>query len=406
MRGIGAFYIRLERRMIVAYYNKQETEKRIAAVREILVKKDLDAALVYYDELNVANGWYLTGWVGQFEKGAVLVPVKGEPILLGGPESEPFAVMSSAVTKVRCFPVFMVPDEEYPNATILSFADLDAELSAEGTKLRRIGVVGTTTIPHQVYVDIQDGFKGAEMVDITDEYEAMRAYKSAWEIEQHEACVHLCDDAYDAMVAAIKPGVYEYAVAAAGENICRLNGANSFAYQTIVGSGERAKAVVPTSYNKIMEDGELVMIGIAPRINGYAGTFGDTIPVNGVYTQRQKDLLNYMRETFRLTYNMLRPGMTGVEIDAPGRAYYEKHDLAQYIVCPFAHSMGLMEAEAPFFGPNGDVELAPGMVVNVDVSFFGHPELYGGRIETGFVITETGARPMSPKLFEYFMTDL
>lgn len=76
----------------MAYYNRQETENRLAGVRKILADKGLDAALVYFDELNVANGWYLTGWCGQFEKGAVLVPIKGEPILLGGPESEPFEI--------------------------------------------------------------------------------------------------------------------------------------------------------------------------------------------------------------------------------------------------------------------------------------------------------------------------
>ena len=65
-----------------------------------------------------------------------------------------------------------------------------------------------------------------------------------------------------------------------------------------------------------------------------------------------------------------------------------------------------MEAEAPFFGPNGDFELAPGVIVNIDVSFFGHPELHGGRIETGFVITENGCKPLSEKLFNYFMKDL
>ena len=390
----------------MAYYNKIETDKRLEGVRKILVDKNLDAALVYFDELNVANGWYLTGWCGQFEKGAVLVPIHGEPILLGGPESEPFAKMDSAVTKVRCFPVFMVPDEEYPNATIIDFKQLNDELRAQGTVLNRIGIVGTTTIPHQVYLDVSAGFVGAELVDITDEYEIMRAYKSLWEVEQVTASVLLCDQAYDAMMAAIKPGAFEYEVAAAGEAVCRTSGAHSFAYSTIVGSGARAKAVVPTATNKKMEDGELVMIGIAPRINGYAGTFGDTIPVNGEFTQRQKDLLNHMRETFRLTHAMLKPGMTGREIDEPGRLYYEKNGLAPYIVCPFAHSMGLMEAEAPFFGPNGDFELAPGMIVNVDVSFFGHPELYGGRIETGFVITETGCDPLSPKLFDYFMKDL
>lgn len=390
----------------MAYYNMQETEKRIAQVRQILNDKKLDAALIYFDELNIANGWYLTGWCGQFEKGSVLIPAQGEPILLGGPESEPFAKMNSAITKVRCFPVFMVPDEEYPNATIINFSQLNEELKSEGTVLKRIGFVGTATIPHQVYSDFAAGFDGVEMIDITDEYETLRAYKSSWEVAQIEKATNICDLAYDKMLEAIKPGGYEFEVAAAGEHICRINGATSFAYSTIVGSGERAKAVVPTATNKVMEDGELVMIGIAPRFNGYAGTFGDTLPVNGVYTQKQKDLLNHMRETFRLTRDMLKPGMTGREIDVPGRLYYEKHGLSDYIVCPFAHSIGLMEAESPFFGPNGDFVLVPGMTVMVDVSFFGHPDLHGGRIETGFVITENGARPMSQKMCDYFMKDL
>lgn len=390
----------------MSYYNMQETEKRLVKIREILAAKKLDAALIYFDELNVANGWYLTGWCGQFEKGAVLVPIEGEPYLLGGPESEPFAKMNSAITKVRCFPVFMVPNEEYPNATIINFKQLDEELKAQGTNLRRIGFVGTATIPHQVYIDFAAGFEGVELVDITDEYETLRAYKSPWENEQILAATALCDVAYDKMVQAIRPGAYEFEVAAAGEAYCRANGATSFAYSTIVGSGERAKAVVPTATNRVMQDGELVMIGIAPRVNGYAGTVGDILPVRGTYTPRQKELINHLRETMRLTQALLKPGMTGRELDVPGRKYFEKHGLMDYLVCPFVHSIGLMEAESPFFGPNGDFVLVPGMTVMVDISFFGHPELHGGRIETGFIITENGSKPMSPKMFEYFSKDL
>lgn len=390
----------------MAYFNMSETESRIKKVRNILANKGLDAALIYFDELNVANGWYLTGWCGQFEKGAVLVPIEGEPYLLGGPESEPFAKMNSAITKVRCFPAFMVPTEEYPNATIISFKQLDEELKAQGTTLRRIGFVGTSTIPHQVYLDFQEGFSDVELVDITDEYETLRAYKSPWEVEQVRAATQLCDVAYDKMVEAIHPGAYEFEVAAAGEAFCRAKGATSFAYSTIVGSGERAKAVVPTATNRVMQDGELVMIGIAPRVNGYAGTVGDILPVNGVYTPRQKELINHLREVLRQTQALLKPGMSGRELDVPGRKYFEKHGLMRYLVCPFVHSIGLMEAESPFFGPNGDFELVPGMTVMVDVSFFGHPELYGGRIETGFVITENGSEPLSPKMFEYFSKDL
>jgi len=388
------------------YYNLKETEARLEKTREILRAKNLDAALIYFDELNLANGWYLSGWCGQFEKGAILVPVQGEPWLLGGPESEPFAKQSSAITNTRSFPVFMVPDEEYPNAEIIDFAMLNKELKNSNTKIKRLGMVGTNTIPRQVYLDFAEGFEGVEIVDITDAYEILRSYKSRWEIENILKAVSFCDVAYDRMKEAIKPGAFEFEVAAAGEAYCRANGADSFAYRTIVGSGERAQAVVPTATNRKMNAGELVMIGIAPRFNGYAGTMGDTLPVSGEFTQDQKDCMNHLREVMRLTKNMLRPGVSGKEIDVPGRLYYQKHGLFDYLVCPFAHTIGLMEAEAPFYGPNSEDVLVPGMTVMVDVSFFGHPKFHGARIETGYVITENGCTPMSPKMDKYFSEDL
>ena len=390
----------------MSYFNLDETKNRVAGVKKILTGQGLDAALVYFDELNIANGWYLTGWAPQFEKGAILVPLHGEALLLGGPESEPFAKMSSAISETRCFPVFMVPEEEYPNATIIDFGQLYAELKKAGTILKKIGVVGKSTIPHLVYTQFEEGFKGVELIDITDEYEALRINKSPWEAECIRKAVAMTDDAYDEMIKMIRPGAYEYEVAAAGEYVCRKKGASSFAFTTIVGSGERAQAVVPTALNRQMQNGELVMFGIAPRYYGYAGTFGDTVPVNGVYTPVQKTLLNHMREVLRLTKALLKPGAVGKDIDKPGRLYYEKHDLLKYLVCPFAHTIGLMEAEAPFFGPNSEDVLAPGMTVCVDISFFGHPQLNGGRIETAYLITDTGCEPFSPKMDTYFMKDL
>ena len=70
----------------------------------------------------------------------VLISRDGEPMILGGPESEPFAKQDSAIRETRNLPVFMVPDEEYPNAKIISFKDLFNEISA-GRSIRRAGVV-------------------------------------------------------------------------------------------------------------------------------------------------------------------------------------------------------------------------------------------------------------------------
>ena len=388
----------------MAYFNKQETKYRIDKVVKLLNEKNTDIAVIYFDELNVANGWYLTGWCGQFEKGAVLVGRDGTTMLLGGPESEPFAKQSSAISDTRCFKVFMVPEEEYPLATIIGFPELFAELNQK-FPVKKVGLVGTTDMPYAVHRDLVEGFSGCEIIDLTDDYLKFRYVKSNWEVEQARKATMLCYDAYKAMAEKVKAGAKEYEVAAAGEAVCRTNGANSFAYQTIVGSGIRSNAVVPTATDKVMENGEMVMLGIAPRINGYAGTFGHTIPVSGTYTPEQKKCLTDMIEVMQVTKSMLKVGNSGRQIDAEGRKLYEKGGYLKYMVCPFAHTMGLMEAEAPFFGPNSDDVLEKNMIVNVDVSFFGHPTLNGLRVETCYVITENGAEPLCPEfekeLFAY-----
>ena len=382
----------------MAYLNKHEHEQRVSRVRELMKEQRLDAALVYYDEFNIGNGWYLTGWCPQFESGAVLVPREGACLILGGPESEPFAKLDSVVTETRNFQVFMVPDEEYPNATIIGFTELQAELRRTLGEVKRVGLVGGERMPAGCYRQIAEGFRGVELVDMTEAYVRLRYDKSAWERTQIRAAFALADACYDAMAKAIAPGVPEIAVAAAGEYAARSRGASGFGFTAIVGSGPRSNAVVPTASSKAIQAGELVMIGIAPKVSGYAGVVGDMLAASGSWTASQKACLQHLREAYQLTRQQLVPGKIGKKIDAPARAYFKKQDLSKYLVCPFVHTIGLHEAEAPFFGPHSRDELRPGMTVCVDVSFFGHPEWNGCRIETGYEITEKGAVPLSDRM--------
>ena len=161
----------------MGYLIQSECDARMANVRKILEAKNLDLALVYYDELNIANGWYLTGWCPQFESGAVLVPRNGTPLLLGGPESEPFAKQDSAVKETRNFPVFMVPDEEYPAATIIDFPKLFAELNQTIGTVKRIGIVGADQMPYGCRMQIEAGFQGNFKVLETQHQLALRQSK-------------------------------------------------------------------------------------------------------------------------------------------------------------------------------------------------------------------------------------
>lgn len=125
---------------------KKEFERRKSNVVKILNKKNLKAALIYYDELNIGNGWYLSGWCPQFEGGAILITEDGYTSILGGPESEPFAKMDSTIKETKNIPVFMVPDEEYPYATITNFKESFNEVF-KGQKVEKIGIVGMSSMP-------------------------------------------------------------------------------------------------------------------------------------------------------------------------------------------------------------------------------------------------------------------
>lgn len=382
----------------MSYLPQAEQAPRIARLRAIMAEAKLDLVLVYYDEFNIGNGWYLTGWCPQFESGAVLVPRTGPCMLLGGPESEPFAKLDSAITETRNFPVFMVPDEEYPNATIIDFPRLFAELKSNLDEVKRVGLVGGGRMPADCHRQILAGFSGVELIDCTAAYVQLRFQKSEWERAQIRSAFGLADHCYAAMREAAKPGASEIQVAAAGEFAARSRGASGFGFSCIVGSGRRSSAVVPTASSKLLEAGEMVMIGIAPKVNGYAGVVGDMLPVGGAYSASQKVCMEHLRTAFQLTKEALVVGRVGTAIDKPARDYFAKAGLSKYLVCPFVHTIGLHEAESPFFGPHSHDELKPGMTISIDVSFFGHPEWHGTRIETGYEVTASGLVALSPSM--------
>jgi Xaa-Pro aminopeptidase len=388
----------------MAYLTDAERDHRLDAVRKILQAEKLDLVLVYYDEFNIGNGWYLTGWCPQFESGAVMVPREGEPMILGGPESEPFAKQDSAIRQTRNLPCFMVPDEEYPNAVIASWPAVFSEIGGAG-RIKRAGIVGLARMPVAVSNQIKKAFRGVRIVDMTSRYEALRAMKSPWEREMIRNGFHLAEGAITAMRQKVAPGVRECEVAAEGEYAARKAGASGFGFTAIVGSGPRSNAVVPTAGDRQIRVGEMVMLGIAPKCRGYAGVAGLTV-VAGKPTEKQKECLRNLSQAVKLTRQMLLPGKIGKEIDAPARALFQKLGWLKYLVCPFAHTIGLHEAEGPFFGPHSVDALKPGMTVCVDVSFFGHPELNGVRVETGYEITDAGPVPLSPQMDKHLCEEI
>jgi Xaa-Pro aminopeptidase len=381
---------------------RSEFQARVQRTQALMHDNGFDAALVYYDELRKANGFYLSNWVPQFESGAVLVPPDGEPSILGGPESEPFAKQDAAVAKTYNVPIFMVPDEEYPSARILSLGEVFAE-ELRGGPLRRLGVVGLGVMPHALYVELSQQLPGVELVDFTEPYEQLRVIKSDAEVALIGEAFSIAARSLPSMAAEIAPGNKEYQAGAAGEAAARKLGATGFGYRTIVGSGVRAGGVVPTPTAKVMERGELVMFSVAPMMQGYNSSVGDTVVVGDAASEGQKRLLSDMANAFEIARAQLKVGRTGKEMDAPVREFLLGKGYAPYMLVPYIHTIGLYEAEGPFFGPRSKDVLRPNMTVCIDISLFGMPDMHGARYETGFVIREDGPEPFAPDIDELIL---
>lgn len=374
---------------------EKEFERRKSNVVNILKQNNLKAVLVYYDELNIGNGWYLSGWCPQFESGCILITEGGYTAILGGPESEPFAKMDSTIKETKNIPVFMVPDEEYPYAEITNFKEVFAEIFGSQI-INRIGIVGMHSMPYGVYSLLIKELENIELVDITDQYEQLRVIKSDYEINLVKKSFEICNEAFKELLTNVAEGVTETYLAGVAEGKMRFLGANWFGFKTIVAAGERSNGVVPTATERKLKNGEMILLGISPRYQGYASVAGYSAVVGGSPTKEQKDYLKMLAEAYVMSREMLRPGMVGKDNYKKIKKYFtDKGGYEKYIVCPFVHTVGLHEAEAPFFGPNSDDILEPNMTVCIDVSLWGHSTLNGSRVESGFLITKKGYVPFS-----------
>ncbi|MBC7333562.1 MAG: aminopeptidase P family N-terminal domain-containing protein, partial [Actinobacteria bacterium] len=134
---------------------KEEREERIRKIQEELKKRNLDAYLVHSTESDFANVLYLSNHWPLFETAGVIIPKEGEPILLIGPEAEPFAEDRSTIKKIRKMLEYRESAEpNYPGIPLTSFEEVFDEVSG-GKGIKRLGLGDYAILPMPVYDGIR-----------------------------------------------------------------------------------------------------------------------------------------------------------------------------------------------------------------------------------------------------------
>jgi Xaa-Pro aminopeptidase len=373
-----------------------EYPARWRSIQTMMAQRDLDLLVAYADDRAVfgpAHARWLANFPVHFEPVCVLLPRQGDPVLLCGPESDEYARLAGRIPNVRVLLEFTHPDEDYPYSTIQSLAEVAAEAVTDLAAIRRVGLAGRGLMSADLWAAFQRALPQAEWVDVENAVCDVRAQKSPAEIAVIRYAYQIAEAGLQAAVETIKPGITERAVAAEVESVMRRLGAEGTGIDTIVASGPNSRPILARSTFRAIQSGDMVLLTVAPRYEGYHAAIGRPVLVGEVSADIRR-ALDVACEAQEACFAAMLPGIEGRQVEAAGRRIVEAAGLGQYFLYSGVHSIGVIEFEPPIFGPSSASVLLPNMVISVDIPLFNTP--WGGlRVEDGFLITETGAERLN-----------
>jgi Xaa-Pro aminopeptidase len=251
----------------------------------------------------------------------------------------------------------------------------------------------------------------ANVKDIRTNITDLRAIKSPTEIALLRQAIDLSLDAQFAAMKMIRPGLFEYQVAAKMVFVHAMGGSEAEAYAPIVGTGFNSTALHYDKLSRKIEDGDVVLMDVAAQYGGYAADITRTVPANGKFTPRQREIYEIVLAAQNAAMAAIRPGASlGCRekrdkkdtlfaiaynyINTHGKDSHGK-PLGQYFIHGLGHSIGLNVHDP---GLEGCKPLAPGMIVTMEPGIYLPEENLGVRIEDDVLVTDSGYELLSQKL--------
>jgi len=141
----------------------------------------------------------------------------------------------------------------------------------------------------------------------------LRVTKDAEEIKQLQRACDITEAGFRRLLGFIKPGVGEWEIEAELLHEFVRRGSRGFAYAPIIGTGKNACVLHYVENDKVCRDGELVLMDVAAEYAGWASDLTRTVPVNGRFSKRQRDVYDAVLRVFHGANGLLRPGNTPME---------------------------------------------------------------------------------------------
>ncbi|HCW05939.1 MAG TPA: X-Pro aminopeptidase [Cytophagales bacterium] len=137
----------------------------------------------------------------------------------------------------------------------------------------------------------------------------LRRVKQIREIELIQKACDITEKGFRRVLKFVKPGVMEYEIEAEYVHEFLRHGSKGFAYTPIIASGKNNVVLHYIENNQACKNGELILLDVAAEYANYNSDLTRTIPVNGKFTPRQKEVYNAVLHVQREAFKMLRPSV-------------------------------------------------------------------------------------------------
>lgn len=236
---------------------------------------------------------------------------------------------------------------------------------------------------------------------------ALRAVKTKDEVEVTKVAIDITRKAFERVLQFVKPGVMEYEIEAEITHEFLRNRATRHAYGCIIASGDSARVLHYVENNRDCKDGDLLLMDFGAEYGNYNADLTRTIPVNGKFTKRQKEVYNACLAVHNYCASILKPRInyadyinkvnaemekqlvrigliskTDIKNQDPANPAYRK-----YFYHGIGHHLGL---DVHDVGTRNE-PVKEGMLFTIEPGIYIEEEQMGIRIENNYWLTRTGS---------------
>lgn len=264
-----------------------------------------------------------------------------------------------------------------------------------------------TTSALKLKDDLEKRYAGLVIKNAYDDLILLRRVKTKEEIAKHQEAIDTTKGALDVIMKNLKPAMYEYQIETYFDSYIKYDGNKDHAFTSIVAAGKNATILHYTANNAKIKDGDLVLFDIGCRSDLYISDISRTIPANGKFSPRQKQIYEIVLDTNKKCIEYLKPGLTFSDYYQYAKDLLAKglkeiglikddSELINYYWHSVGHPIGL-DTHDP---ASRDIPIEEGMIVTVEPGLYLEKEGIGVRIEDDVLVTKDGPVVLSKNILK------